>query len=42
VLTRLVFVALGNGAFTMNIQNISGIAKSEPIGIAFAILKVGP
>jgi hypothetical protein len=33
---------VGNGAFTMNIQNISGIAKSEPIGISFAILKVGP
>jgi hypothetical protein len=32
----------GNGAFTISIQNISGVAKSEAIGIAFAILKVGP
>jgi hypothetical protein len=32
----------GNGAFKLNIQNISDGAKAEPIGITFAILKVGP
>lgn len=33
---------VGNGAFTISIQNISDSAKSESIGITFAVLKVGP
>ena len=39
---KITVCCVGNGAFTMSIQNISGVAKSEAIGITFAILKVGP
>jgi len=39
---KITACCVGNGAFTMSIQNISGVAKSEAIGITFAILKVGP